>query len=73
MRPKSDVIGIDPEEDAFYKWMFSQPIKRTLAGRNDRGRNVMYLRGRWAGGIRRKRQILAMFKKGWYAHEQQMD
>lgn len=54
MRPKSDVIGIDPEDNAFYKWMFSQPIKRTLAGRNDRGHNVMYLRGRWAGGIRKK-------------------
>ena len=73
MHCRSDVTGIDPEEDIFYKWMFSQPIKRTLTGRNDRGHNVMYLRGRWAGGIRSRRQIFSIFKKGWYAHEQQMD
>lgn len=33
----------------------------------------MYLHGKIGGGVDRKRKIFAMFKKGWYAHEQQMD
>lgn len=59
--------------DRYFKWKFSQPVKRTLAGRNERGRNIMYLHGTFGGGIRRRRQIFTAFKKGWYAHEQQMD
>ena len=59
--------------EAYCAWLFGQPIKRTLSGRNDRGRNIMYRNGAIDGGIRRRRQIFSMFKKGWYAHEQQMD
>lgn len=72
---KNELIEIDVMEgiEGYCKWLFSQPIKRTLAGRNDRGRNIMYLHGTYAGGVRRKRQIVAMYKKGWYAHEYKMD
>lgn len=59
--------------EAYCAWLFSQPIKRTLTGRNDRGRNVVYLRGKIGGRIPRRRQVLTVFKKGWYVHEQQMD
>lgn len=59
--------------EAYCAWLFSQPIKRTLTGRNERGRNIIYLHGTFGGGIPRRRQALTAFKKGWYAHEQQMD
>lgn len=59
--------------EKYWEWIFSKPLKRHLAGRNERGRNIMYLHGTFGGGIRGRRMIFSMFKKGWYAHEQQMD
>lgn len=66
-------ISLEDALEVYYAWLFSQPIKRTLSGRNDRGRNIMYFHGKFGGGVDRKRKIFAMLKKGWYAHEQQMD
>jgi hypothetical protein len=59
--------------EVYCTWICRQPIKRTLAVRNYRGRNIIYLRGKIGGGNCRHRQALAAIKKGWYAHEQQMD
>jgi len=64
------VTKCDEAVDGYYVWLFNQPVKRTLAGRNDRGRNIIYLHGTFGGGIRRRRKIFTAFKKGWYAYEQ---
>ncbi len=57
-------ISLEDALEAYRAWLFSQPIKRTLSGRNDRGRNIIYLHGAFGGGIRRRRQIFTAFKKG---------
>ena len=73
-KKKEDVVINSVEAfEEYYRWLFDKPIKRNLAGRNEQGHNIMYLHGTFGGGIRRRRQIFTAFKKGWYAHEQQMD
>lgn len=69
-KKESVVTKCDEAFEGYHEWLFKQPVKRTLAGRNDRGRNIVYLHGTFGGGIRRRRKIFTAFKKGWYAHEQ---
>ena len=72
-KKESVITNADIAIEKYWKWIFSKPLKRYLAGRNERGHNIMYLHGTFGGGIRGRRMIFTAFKKGWYAHEQQMD